>query len=168
MRFLSYILISLGFLLPEPYQSDADKLVRIYKQIVEIEKKLEEKKEVDFKLVDELNRLGYPIYVIYKKYEYYREKDERSLKLYAKAKKVYEEYMLIKRKLFPKFIKMDAKRNGIPLCDIELKGEEKRKLVIRIKHPDSDEEIRKLLNSTQLMYADRIGFDVIDFRPCKE
>ncbi|WP_461831635.1 hypothetical protein [Aquifex sp.] len=168
MRFLSYILISLGFLLPEPYQNDANKLVRIYKQIVDIEKKMEKIKGLDFKLIDELNKLGYPIYVLYKKYEYYKEKNEISLKLYAEAKRVYEEYMLLKRKIFPKFIKLDAKRNRIPLCGIELAGKEKRKLIVRIKHPNNDEEIRKLLNSTQLMYADRIGFNVIDFRPCRE
>ncbi|NPA32852.1 MAG: hypothetical protein GXO04_04420 [Aquificae bacterium] len=162
MELLSSLLVSLGFVLPPPYENDRKKLVKIYSQLVEIERRLQ-KEGVKPYLVDKLNALGYPIHVIYTKYAMRKDKSEPDHKLYGMSRKVYEEYLLVKRTIFPVFVKMDASRNRIPLCAVELRGKEKDTIVVRVRQ-ESDK--KRLLDSTQLRYAHRLGFTRIDFLPC--
>ncbi|RUM31938.1 MAG: hypothetical protein DSY42_02015 [Aquifex sp.] len=167
MKLLTAILITMGFVLPTQYEKDKDELVKIYHQLVKLEQEAKSGK-IDTKFVDKLNSLGYPLYMLYQKYRYQKDKSEIHHKLYGIAKKLYEDYLMVKRDIFPRFVKMDAERNNLPVCSVETVGKDKRKLIVRVKNPKDDREIIKIYESTQLYYANRIGFEVIDFRPCRE
>ena len=123
---------------------------------------------VNLQKVDKLNSLGYPIYTLYEKYKYLKEKNKKYEQIYEKARSLQEKYFLIKREIFPHFVMEDAKRNNLKVCSVEVKGKDKRKIIVRIEHPERDEEIMKVYENTQLYYADRLGFEVIDFQRCKD
>ncbi|HIQ48965.1 MAG TPA: hypothetical protein EYH58_04975 [Aquifex aeolicus] len=167
MKLLSALLVTMGFVLPAEYEKDKDELVKIYHQLLKLEQEAKSGK-IDTKFVDKLNSIGYPLYMLYQKYRYQKDKSEIHHKLYGIAKKLYEDYLMVKRDIFPRFVKMDAERNNLPVCSVETVGKDKRKLIVRVKNPKDDREIIKIYESTQLYYANRIGFEVIDFRPCRE
>jgi len=167
MKLVVNLLALFGFVLPNGYEEDKTKLVNIYRELIQVEKALRSGK-FNTQIIDNLNALGYPIYQIYSKYKYTKDRSEIDLKLYAYAKKLYKHYFLVKRSIFPKFVMMDAKRNHLPVCNVEVKGKEKKHLVVRIKNPQDDNEIREVYEGTQLFFADRLGFESIDFRGCKE
>ncbi|AAC07219.1 hypothetical protein [Aquifex aeolicus] len=167
MKLITQLLVLFGFVLPNGYEEDKAKLVNIYRELLKVEETLK-KGQINSKVIDKLNALGYPIYQIYSKYKYTKERSEIDLKLYAYSKKLYKHYFFVKRSIFPKFVMMDAKRNKLPVCNVEVKGKEKKHLIVRIQHPENDEEIREVYEGTQLFFADRLGFESIDFRRCKE
>ncbi len=148
-------------------KDDMKELKRIGERLDSLERSFREK-GVKLESVDELNRLGYPIHLIYERSKYLKDKDSRYEGVYEEAKALKEKYFLIKREIFPHFVKEDAKRNNLSVCSVEVTGKDKRKIIVRIENPESDEEIRKVFENTQLYYADRLGFEVIDFRKCKE
>ncbi|WP_461829152.1 hypothetical protein [Aquifex sp.] len=161
--FLSLIVITFGVNL----QEDLKTMEKLEKELSTLRNSFKEE-GITLNRVDELNRLGYPIYTLYEKYKYLKEKDKKYEKVYERAKLLQEKYFLIKREIFPHFVMEDARRNNLKVCSVEVEGKDKRKIVVRIEQPEKDEEIRKVYESTQLYYADRLGFEVIDFRKCRE
>ena len=166
MKLIVSFLIFLGFSLSGDLEKDRQKLYEMSKKLAEVEKEINEG-NLSVDVIDKLNAYGYPIYSIYSKYRYYKDKGEKYHKLYGLSKRLYERYLYVKRTIFPKFVEADAKRNRLPVCSVELAGKEKRKIIVRVKNPYSDEEIIKVYENTQLYYAHRLGFEVIDFQPCK-
>ncbi|NPB07665.1 MAG: hypothetical protein GXN96_01900 [Aquificae bacterium] len=142
-------------------------LGRLSEEVSRLREKLK-KEPTSYELVDELNALGYPIYSLYERYGHLREKGEEYGEIYEKARELYEKYLLVKREIFPHFVIQEARRNGLELCGVELAGKEKRKLVVRLPDPEDDARIKEVLENTQILYADRLGFEVVDFRPCRE
>jgi len=142
MKLIASLLILFGFVLPNGYENDKTKLVNIYRELVEIEEALK-RDRMNTELIDKLNALGYPIYRIYSKYKYTRGRSEADEKLYAYSKKLYEHYFFVKRSVFPKFVMMDAKRNHLPVCGVEVKGKERKHLIVRVRHPGIPKTIRK-------------------------
>ena len=126
------------------------------------------KEGINLQKVDELNRLGYPIYILYERYKYLKEQDRKYEEAFKKAKALQNRYFLIKREIFPHFVMEDAKRNNLKVCSVEVSGKDKKKIIVRIEHPEKDEEIMKVYENTQLYYADRLGFEVIDFQRCRD
>lgn len=163
VAFLSFIAIALA----ADLKKDLEQIERLRKELSNLERDFKEK-GIELKKVDKLNSIGYPIHILYERYKYLKNKDKRYEEIYKKAKALQERYFLIKRELFPYFVMQDAKRNKLNVCSVEVKGKEKKKIVVRIEHPEKDEEIRKVYESTQLYYADRLGFEVIDFQKCKD
>lgn len=161
--FLSSVIITFGVDLKE----DIKALETLNKELNTLRNSFKEE-GVNLQKVDELNRLGYPIYTLYEKYKYLKGKDKKYEEVYEKAKELQEKYFLIKREIFPHFVMEDAKRNNLKVCSVEVEGKDKRKIIVRIEHPERDEEIRKVYENTQLYYADRLGFEVIDFQRCKD
>jgi len=168
MRYLLYLLlVFVTWVVAQELTEDRKELAVLEKEVKKLREALK-KAPTEEKLIDELNSLGYPIYFIYDKYNYLKERGKEYEEVYNYARDVYEEYLLLKREIFPHFIMEEAKRNNLPVCSVELRGKEKREIVVRIKNPESEEEIRRVLENTQLLYADRIGFEVVDFRYCKD
>ena len=166
MKLLMGLLILLGFSLSGDLEKDRQEIYEMSKKLAEVEYEIE-KGNLSVEIIDKLNAYGYPIYRIYNKYKYYKDKGENYHKLYGLSKRLYERYLYVKRTIFPKFVEADARRNHLPVCSVELAGKEKRKIIVRVKNPYSDAEIMKVYENTQLYYANRLGFEVIDFQPCK-
>lgn len=161
--FLLLVGITFGVNLKEDLKS----MEKLNKELNSLENSFK-KEGITLQKVDELNRLGYPIYVLYERYKYLKEQDKKYEDAFKKAKALQDRYFLIKREIFPHFVMEDAKRNNLKVCSVEVEGKDKKKIVVRIEHPEKDEEIMKVYENTQLYYADRLGFEVIDFQRCKD
>lgn len=161
--FLSLLLLAFGV----NFKEDLRSLEKLKRELSSLEKSFK-KGRITLRNIDKLNKLGYPIYLLYHKYEYLKEKGREYEKLYKEAKKLQEKYFLIKREIFPHFVMEDAKRNNLKVCSVEVAGKDKKRIIVRIAHPENEEEVKKVYESTQLYYADRLGFEAIDFQKCRD
>ncbi len=166
MMVLSLLLSFLSFAFSVDVGKDLKVLNELNRKLSSLEKFFKTN-GISLKKVDELNGLGYPIYVLYERYSYLRDKGGKFEKVYQEAKALQEKYFRIKREIFPHFVMEDAKRNNLKICSVEVKGKDATKLIVRIEHPEREEERRKVYENTQLYYAERLGFESIDFKKCR-
>ena len=140
------------------YGEDLSLLTEIEERLEELRKRAgEEGATAD--VVDELNSYGYTLHTLRSKYA-------RRESMLRRVSQAYEKLLYIKRSLLPELLIKEVRRLGLPVCEIEAKGEERRVLVLRLKDPKDREVVRNLLTNTQLQFAHLIGVETVRFERC--
>ena len=119
-------------------------------------------------VINELNSFGYPLYVLRQKYLDYNEpRYGKYHDTYFMTLDTQEKLFFIKRGILPGLVRKEAETQKLPVCDVEIKGKDRKTLLIRMKNPTSDEEIKRIIDNTQIKYAHIIGVETVSFDKCK-
>ncbi len=165
---LLWACISLGIEISQKELEEDRELLKEINRRLDILDKRVNGGEASVEVIDELNSFGYPLYVLKQKYLDYNEPR------YGKYHDTYfwildtqERLFFVKRGLLPALIGREVKRQKLPVCGVELKGKDRRTLLIRMKNPESDAEIERVIENTQIKYVQMIGIRTVNFDRCK-
>lgn len=148
-------------------KEDKELVEEINKRLDKLDEKIR-RGDHSTEVIDQLNSFGHPLYVLRQKYLDYNEPQYGEYyKTYFKILDTQEKLFYVKRGLLPSLVKKEAKEQNLPVCNVSVRGEKRKTLVINLKNPERDEEIKEVLDRTQVRYAHLIGIEELSFERCK-
>ena len=143
------------------FLEDKKHLEKIEKRLRYLEDQID-KGNTSREVLGELNSLGHPLYMMKEKYML----SEKHGKFYRRVNEDYEKLMLLKRKVFPSLLEKEARQVKAGVCEIKAEGKDMRTIHVKMKDPEDEKKVLRLLTDTQLGSAHLIGVEEIKFSKC--